>query len=72
MNQFNKFNIGTKVEVLHSAGDNAPAWMPATVVNLVDVQPGFKAHGQQSGNIVKLDSGKYVTVTEPGFIVAAA
>jgi len=46
--------------------------MPATVVNLVDVQPGFKAHGQQSGNIVKLDSGKYVTVTEPGFIVAAA
>ncbi len=68
----NQFNIGTKVEVLHSAGDNAPEWTPGTVVNLVEVQQGFKAHGQQSGNIVRLQSGKYVTVTEPGFIVAAA
>lgn len=66
----NQFNIGTKVEVLHSAGDNAPAWTPGTVVNQVKVQSGFKAHGQQSGNIVKLDAGKCVTVTEPGFLVA--
>ena len=67
-----QFSINTKVEVLHSAGDNAPAWTPGTVVNLVEVQPGFKAHGHQPGNIVKLDGDKYVTVTEPGFIVAAA
>jgi hypothetical protein len=67
-----QLSIGTKVEVLHSAGDNAPAWTPGIVVNQVKVQSGFKAHGQQSGNIVKLDSGKYVTVTEPGFMVAAS
>ena len=66
------FNIGAKVEVLHSAGDNAAEWTPATVVNAVDVQPGFKAHGCQGGNVVKIDgvagTRSYVFVTEQGMI----
>lgn len=63
-----QFEIGTKVEILYSAGDNAPEWTPATVVNKVSPQPGFERHGQFSGNIVQLDNGKRITVTEAGMI----
>lgn len=63
------FANGTKVEVLYSAGDNAPAWVPATVVN--QVKPNMLGWGE-GGNVVKVDDtpkGKgYVTVTEPGMI----
>ena len=62
------FDVGTKVEILYSAGDNAPDWTPATVVNVV--KPNMVGIGQ-TGNIVQLDSGKYVIVTEPGMIVEA-
>ena len=62
------FDVGTKVEILYSAGDNAPGWTPATVVNVV--KPNMVGIGQ-TGNIVQLDSGKYVIVTEPGMIVKA-
>ena len=62
------FDVGTKVEILYSAGDNAPDWTPATVVNVV--KPNIVGVGQH-GNIVQLDNGKYVTVTEPGMIVEA-
>jgi hypothetical protein len=62
------FAIGTKVEVLYSPGDSAPQWTPATVINVV--KPNMKGIGQH-GNVVQLDNGKYLTVTEPGMIEAA-
>jgi len=65
------FAIGTKVEVLYSAGDSAPDWTPATVVNIVKPVPGFERHGCFSGNIVVLENGKQVEVTEPGMIIEA-
>ena len=62
------FAIGTKVEILYCAGDNAPQWTPATVVN--KVEPNMKGIGQH-GNVVQLDNGKCITVTEPGMIEAS-
>lgn len=62
------FEIGTKVEVLWGGGDNAPGWMPGTVVS--KVTPNMVGIGQH-GNVVRLENGKYVTVTEPGMIVEA-
>lgn len=40
----------------------------AVVVNKVTVGAGFERHGQASGNVVQLDNGRYVRVTEPGMI----
>ena len=62
------FEIGAKVEVLWSGGDNAPDWTPAVVVNEVKPGDGFERHGQFHGNIVRIESGRYLTVTEPGMI----
>ena len=62
------FAIGTKVEVLFSGSDSAPRWTPATVVNVVE--PNMKGIGQH-GNVVQLDNGKRITVTEPGMIEPA-
>ncbi len=62
------FDVGTKVEILYSTGDNAPQWTPAMVIS--KVEPIMKSIGQH-GNVVQLDNGKRVTVTEPGMIEAA-
>lgn len=62
------FEIGTKVNILYSAGDNAPQWTPAAVVS--KVKPNMKGIGQH-GNVVKLDNGRHITVTEPGMIESA-
>lgn len=57
------FNVGKKVlvftEVSDGQGDVKTAWMPGTVVTAVSVQPGFKAHGCESGTIVNVPGCAY-------------
>ena len=65
------FKIGEKVEVLWSGNDNPAQWIPGEVFNVVKPMQGFEAHGQFTGNIVRINKGKFVEVTEPGMIRAA-
>lgn len=58
--------IGAKVAVLYSGDDNPPTWVNGTVTG--HVEPNMKGWGQ-GGNVVKLDSGRSVVVTEPGMLI---
>lgn len=46
-------------EVSDGQGDVKSAWIPGTVAEVVEVQPGFKAHGCSSGVIVNASDCAY-------------